>query len=65
MEKKECRLSIFEFLELNSPTNIILVSDLNITLAPNEKKGGMCGRDHLQETVEELIQDWDLNDLKP
>ena len=64
LEKKECWLLISKFLELNSPSNIILASDLNITLAPNENKGGMCGRDHLQETVEELILDWDSNDLK-
>ena len=47
LEKKECWLSISNFLESNSPSNIILADDLNITLAPNEKKGGMCGRGHL------------------
>ena len=45
--------------------NIILAGDLKITLAPNEKKGGLHGKDHMQDTVEELIQVWDLNDLKP
>ena len=65
LEKKKCWLSISNFLESNSPSNIILADDLNLTLAPNEKKGGTCGRDHLQDTVEELILDWDLNDLKP
>ena len=38
MEKKECWLSLSNFLVLNSLANIILVGDLNITLAQNEKK---------------------------
>ena len=48
-----------------SPTNIIIVSDLNITLVPNEKKATIRGKDHLQDTIEELIQFWELIDLKP
>ena len=38
---------------------------MNITLSPNEKKGGSCGKDFMQEYVENLMQDWDLIDLKP
>ena len=49
----------------NSPANIILADDLNITLVLNEKKGGNHGKYHLKDIVEELIQVWDLNDLKP
>ena len=30
-----------------------------------KKKGGLHGKDHMQDTVEDLIQVWDLNDLKP
>ena len=38
---------------------------MNITLAPNEKKGGLRGKDHMQDYVEYLIRDWDLIDLNP
>ena len=64
MEKKECWLSWSEFLESKSQANIILAGDLNINLAPNEKKGGNRGKDYLQDIVEELIQVWELIDLK-
>ena len=56
---------IFDFLELHSPTNIIIAGDLNINLAPIEKKGGVCGKDFMQDVVEKMIQDWYLVDLKP
>ena len=42
-----------------------MAGDLNIIFYLNEKKGGICGKDHMQDTVEDLIQVWDLNDLKP
>ena len=64
-EKKECWRTISEFLESNYPINIIIARDLNITLAPNEKKGGRYGKDLMQDTVQELIQVQDLIDLKP
>ena len=54
-----------KFLEVKSPVNIVLAGGLNISLAPNEKKGGLRGRDFMLGMVEELIQNWDLNDLKP
>ena len=50
---------------LNYPPNIILAGDLNIKLAPIEKKGGHRGKYHMQDSVEEMIQVWDLNDIKP
>ena len=37
-EKRECWSSLTDFLVSNSPVNIILVGDLNISLAPNEKR---------------------------
>ena len=64
-KKKECWSLLSDFLELNSLVNVILVGDLNITLFPNEKKGGLRGKDHLHDTVEEIIQVWDLIDFKP
>ena len=48
-----------------SLANIIIADDLNITLALNEKKGGIHGKYHMQGSVEELIQLWELIDLKP
>ena len=38
---------------------------MNITLSPNEKKGGSRVKDFMQEYVENLMQVWDLIDLKP
>ena len=54
-----------KFIELNSPSNTVVVGNLNITLAPGEKKGGLCGKDYLHDTVEEIIFSCDLNDIKP
>lgn len=45
--------------------NVILTGDLNLTLATFEKRGGTVVRDPAREWVEELIQDWDLMDVKP
>ena len=38
IENKECWTSLSEFLEVNLPSISIIAGDLNITLAPNEKK---------------------------
>ena len=65
MEKKEFWSSLSDFLAAKSPSNVILARDLNITLAPNEKKGGIVGKDHFQGLVEALIQIWDLINFKP
>ena len=54
--KKYCWQSIFDFLELHSPANIIVVADLNLTLAPSEKKGGAHAKYFMQDAVEKMIQ---------
>ena len=64
-EKKEFWKSLADFLDANLPSNSIIAGDLNITLSPNEKKGGAVGKDLFQGTVEALIQYWDLIDYKP
>ena len=64
-EKKECWKTFPVFIETNSPSNIIIAADLNISLAPNEKKIGIFGKDHFQETMEDLIQFCELSDIKP
>ena len=51
-EKKYCWQLIFDFLELHSPANIFIAGDLNLTLAPIEKKGGAHGKDFMQDAVE-------------
>ena len=53
------------FIETCSLANIIVAGDLNIVLALNEKKGGLRGKDFMQDIVENLIHDWKLIDLKP
>ena len=50
---------------LHSPANIIIAGDLNLTLAPCEKKGGVRGKDFMHDVVENMIHDWDLVDIKP
>eukprot|EP00253_Pinus_taeda_P014967 PITA_14967 len=64
-EKKECWRSLSEFLELNSPSNMVLGGDLNIILDLKEKKGGIQSKDPFSRTVGSLIQRWVLVDLKP
>ena len=64
-EKRECWKSLSEYIESISPSNLVLVGDLNITLAHSEKKGGLCGKDHLQDMVETIILACDLMDIKP
>ena len=39
-EKKECWNSLSDFLEIYSPSNIIVAGDLNLVLDPKEKRGG-------------------------
>jgi hypothetical protein len=45
--------------------NIIIGGDLNVTLIVEEKKGGSIVRDPAREWVEDLMLDWDLEDMKP
>jgi hypothetical protein len=50
---------------LNPIENIVIAKDLNVSLAMSEKKGGMLIRDPAREWVEDLILDWDMEDIKP
>ena len=54
-----------DFMEIHSPINITVAGDLNIIFDPKEKRGGVWGKDPLQEVVEYLIQVRDLLDFKP
>jgi hypothetical protein len=54
-----------EFLSSHQLENIIIVGDLNVTLSLGEKKGGSIVRDPCREWAEDIILDWDLEDIKP
>ena len=43
----------------------MVAGDLNIIVDPKEKKGGVCGRDPMLKSVQNLISVWDLIDFKP
>jgi hypothetical protein len=43
----------------------LLGGDLNVTLATTEKKGGSIMRDPAREWVEDIMADWELEDVKP
>ena len=64
-EKRECWNSPADFLAASTISSIIVDGDLNITLDPKEKKGGVCERDPMHNMVEHLILIWDLIDFKP
>ena len=59
-----CWNTLSDYMELHSPTNIMVAGDLNIILNHKEKCGGNRGKDPLQGVVESLIQSNDLLDLK-
>ena len=65
VEKKECWLSLSNFLDTNFLSNIIVAVDLNITLDPSEKKGGVMGKDPLLNFFESIMHMWDIIDYKP
>eukprot|EP00253_Pinus_taeda_P017122 PITA_17122 len=64
-EKRECWRSLSDYIAQISPTNLVIGGDLNITLDPKEKKGGIQSRDPFIDTVGNLILRWDLVDFKP
>ena len=65
MEKKSYWQSIHDILSSQNLDNIILARDLNITLNVKEKKGGSIVWDPLREMVEDIMSNWDLEDIKP
>ena len=42
-----------------------MTGDLNLTLDVKKKKGGLCERDPMLNTVENFILSWELIDFKP
>eukprot|EP00253_Pinus_taeda_P034046 PITA_34046 len=64
-EKKICWESIRGLADSEALENIIIAEDLNLTLSLAEKCGGSIARDPTCEWVEDLLQDWDMIDIKP
>lgn len=64
-EKKTYWDSIRNQADLGNLENIIIAVDLNLTLHSSEKRGGCIVRDPAREWAKELLQDWDLLDIKP
>ena len=64
-EKRSCWDSLNSYLSTHNLVNIIIEGDLNVTLAAEEKKGGSPVRDQAREWVEDIILDWELEDIKP
>eukprot|EP00253_Pinus_taeda_P002180 PITA_02180 len=63
------KLQHLETKEIISLVNIYVpnnaVGDFNLTLLSSKKRGGSIVRDPTRESVEDLMQDWDLIDIKP
>ena len=64
-EKKECWDSVNLFLNQHNTKNLVVAGDLNVTLALAEKKGGSLVQDPAREWVEDLMMDWELEDIPP
>ena len=54
-EKKYCLKTLAEYVDANLPPNMIVVGDLNITLDPKDKNGGVCGRDPMSKQLRILF----------
>jgi hypothetical protein len=44
---------------------IIIAVDFNVTLSSKEKQGGNIFKDPFNEKIEDLIEEWDLINIKP
>eukprot|EP00253_Pinus_taeda_P004055 PITA_04055 len=65
VEKKACWDSIRTQENLVNLENIIIAGDLNLNLLSTDKRGGSIVRNLTREWAEDLMQDWDLLDIKP
>lgn len=64
-ERRNCWEQIQDYLTSHLLDNIILARDLNITLSDRGKRGSSKVRDPSREWVEDIISEWDLEDIKP
>ena len=65
VEKKEFWDSLKLSLNHHNPKNLVVPGDLNVTLALAEKKGGSIVWDPAREWVEDLMLEWELEDIIP
>lgn len=63
-EKIECWRSLSAAKETLDLSSIIVVGNLNTHLH-SENIGESCVRDPMREKLEDLISNWDLQDIKP
>ena len=63
--KNTCWNLIQDFIGYHQPENLILAWDFNITLSSKENNAGYIVRDPLCKLIEDIIMDWDLEDIKP
>eukprot|EP00253_Pinus_taeda_P013868 PITA_13868 len=64
-DKKNCWDSIRHQADLVHMENIIIAGDLNLTLHSSRKRGGSIVRDPAREWAEDILQEWDMLDIKP
>lgn len=64
-EKNHYWDSIRSLADSEDLANIIIAGDLNLTLSLSEKRGGSTVKDPARKWVEDLLQDWDMIDIKP
>lgn len=63
--KKNCWDSIRQQADLTNMENTIIAGELNLILHSSKKRGGNIVRDPAREWVEDILQDWDMLDIKP
>lgn len=64
-EKKECWQSFKVLKDSEFTRNSIVVGDFNVILSNKEKRGGSIVRDPFKESMEYIIEDGNLVDVKP
>ena len=64
-EKQTCWTNLNDHMSLSQLDNFVIAEDLNLTLSSAEKRGGNIVRDPTREWVEDIISEWDLEDIKP
>ena len=64
-EKQFCWTNLNDHMITSQLDNFVIAGDLNLILSSEEKRGGNIVRDPAREWVEDIISDWDLEDIKP
>jgi len=65
LEKIPCWDTLKSFLSMHNLENVIIAVDLNLTLLVDENKGGSFFRHPAREWVEDIMLDWDIEEIKP